>query len=229
MASLPVKNPVSNRESQEDRLAVVIVALASFEPPQNRRPERAAAAGLCFQHARRHRGAEGHRPRPSLPVGRRSRKSPPSRRCKNPTRCSATSRSPASRSASSFPRIRNPTGRRWKARCARWPGRFTRPGRPIRAPACRSIPTPRSPAAEIGCDAAVVPVARGPEARSALAGPPDRAGKSRRDDLSAAGPAFIPDRFRTRRIQFRPPPDAPNGGCPIVGQAGGSGLRIIPK
>jgi hypothetical protein len=34
MASLPLKNPVSNRESKTDRLAVASFAVASFEPPQ---------------------------------------------------------------------------------------------------------------------------------------------------------------------------------------------------
>jgi hypothetical protein len=34
MASLPLKNPVSNRESKTDRLAVATFAMASFEPPQ---------------------------------------------------------------------------------------------------------------------------------------------------------------------------------------------------
>ena len=34
MASPVVKSPVSNRESKQDRLAVVALALASFEPPQ---------------------------------------------------------------------------------------------------------------------------------------------------------------------------------------------------
>ena len=34
MASPAVKSPVSNRESKKDRLAVVALALASFEPPQ---------------------------------------------------------------------------------------------------------------------------------------------------------------------------------------------------
>jgi len=34
MASPVVKSPVSNRESKKDRLAVVALALASFEPPQ---------------------------------------------------------------------------------------------------------------------------------------------------------------------------------------------------
>jgi hypothetical protein len=33
-ASLPLKNPVSNRESKTDRLAVAGFAVASFEPPQ---------------------------------------------------------------------------------------------------------------------------------------------------------------------------------------------------
>ena len=33
-ASLPLKNPVSNRESKTDRLAVATFATASFEPPQ---------------------------------------------------------------------------------------------------------------------------------------------------------------------------------------------------
>jgi hypothetical protein len=35
MASPVVKSPVSNRESKKDRLAVAMLALASFEPPQN--------------------------------------------------------------------------------------------------------------------------------------------------------------------------------------------------
>src|SRR5258708_17687701 len=34
MASPVVKSPVSNRESKKDRLAVVALAMASFEPPQ---------------------------------------------------------------------------------------------------------------------------------------------------------------------------------------------------
>src|SRR4029077_12778395 len=57
----------------------------------------------------------------------------------------------------------------------------------------------RSPAAEIRGDAPVVPVARGPEAGSALAGPPDRPGEGRRADLrrlSAIEPFMTPGRLR---------------------------------
>jgi hypothetical protein len=85
---------------------------------------------------------------------------------------------------------RNPTGRRWRPRCAPSPARFTQSGRPIpmRRHSDRSRGR-RSPAVEIGGDAAAVPVARRPEERSALARPHHRAGKSRRDDLSDCGGA----------------------------------------
>ena len=97
-----VQAPVSNKANKKDRLAVVSYALAAYEPPQtDRGAERAVAPGLCLDCARRYRHAEGSCTCRAQ-RRRRARRSPrlsPSRSRRRTTRCSATSRSPESRTA----------------------------------------------------------------------------------------------------------------------------------
>ena len=144
MASPLINNsPVANRESKQDKLAVTRLALASFDPQQTAslsEPLRQAYASAAPDDIQMPKltapTVEAQAPKPKAVALQ-------SRPCKKPTRCSATSRSPASRNGCGFPPTRNITGRRWKPRCAPWPGR-SMPAAATNVPAAcrRSIPTP---------------------------------------------------------------------------------------
>jgi hypothetical protein len=106
VASAAIQNPVSNKEGKKDRLAVATLALASFGPPQTD----AAVSEPLRQAFASSTPAEVDAPKiVTAPA------TPPMAPQK--PKLAATRRSPASRSASSFLRTRNPIGRRWKARC----------------------------------------------------------------------------------------------------------------
>src|SRR5436190_23656260 len=92
MASPVVKTPVSNKDSKKDRLAVAALALAAFEPPQ----QTAALSEPLRQAYASTAPADIEAPRIAAPAAmaprhrrRPNRRSPTSRRRKNPTRCLA--------------------------------------------------------------------------------------------------------------------------------------------
>ena len=99
MTSPIVESPVANRESKQDKLAVAALALASFEPPQTSslseplRQAYAASSAADIEAAEaRHIGGD------AAGDAREAEACHASRRRRNPMRCSATCRSPASRS-----------------------------------------------------------------------------------------------------------------------------------
>src|SRR6266478_10095510 len=105
MASPVVQGPVANRESKKDRLAVATAtlasaALASYQPPQTvaalSEPLRQAFASADPVDIEMPKMIAAPA---SVPAAPPSRRLPASRQLRNPMRCSATGRSPASRSA----------------------------------------------------------------------------------------------------------------------------------
>jgi len=160
--------------------------------------ERAAAAGLCVRRTSRHRRAE----------------------VRGPTGEPTATGEAEARGKTRPAEILCVAQRRADRRHQGAPETFRRPGILLagggKRAACRGPQDPRHPArqsernrradrsrrrrsaaAEIGGDAAIVPVARRPEAGSAHARPPDRPGKGRRPDLrQARGRATITSRKR---------------------------------
>ncbi len=102
MASSMADGPVSNRESKKDKLAVIIAAQASLEPATDTIPAtplRQAFASSALADIEMPKAADPKAMDPvALPKPKVASKPVPRRR-KNPTRCSATCRSPASRIA----------------------------------------------------------------------------------------------------------------------------------
>ena len=174
MTSPIVKSPVANRESKQDRLAVATLALASFEPPQTGKPERAAAAGLCIQLR--------------LPTSRRRRSQRRwLRRRRRPRKPKAAAKPAPQKSyallsdvqiAGIKERLKLSSDQEsllagGGERAARGGPQDPRnaPGRSERDRRADRSRRRGSPAAEIGGDAAVVPVARGSEAAKCARSP----------------------------------------------------------
>src|SRR5882762_1193286 len=180
MASPVVKSPVSNRESKKDRLAVVALALASFEPPQT--------ASLCIREPCRPPAAEGSRARGD--AGRTAgaakaeacRQAASAKILRVAQRC-ADRRDQGAAQTFFRPGILLAGGGKRVARGGPQDSRNPQ-GRSKRHRHADRSRRRRSSATEIGRDAAVVPVARGSKAGSAHACPHHRAGKGRVDDLS---------------------------------------------
>ena len=109
------QNPVSNREAKKDKLAVATLALASFDPAPSQ-PDVSAAdvtRSLRMAYAAQQSPADIAPPQitspqavtpaamPQAPLAPAAPKvaAKPAHRRRNPMRCSATCRSPASRNA----------------------------------------------------------------------------------------------------------------------------------
>ena len=190
-----VQAPVSNKENKKDRLAVVSYALAAYEPPQATaalsEPLRQAYASTAPADI----GLPKEVAAPAVAAAvsrRRSPRPPPSRQpqknyallsdvqiagIKDRLKLSASQESywPPVETALRAVARKIHAGRQANPECGR---------RADRSRICRS------PAIEIGGDAAAVPVARRPEERSPLARPHHRPGKSRLDDLSGRSAAI---------------------------------------
>ena len=129
LVSPTVQGPVANRRGKTDKLGGRGVALAPVAPPQAVVPgNESLRLAFAIHHGRRRRAEHPYAAGRRLWCRwrRQSRSLPASRRRRNPTRCSATRRSPASRTASSFRVRKSRIGRRWKVHCGPWPGRSTR-------------------------------------------------------------------------------------------------------
>ena len=175
MASPVVKSPVSNRESKKDRLAVVALAMASFEPPQT-----ASLSPPLRQAYASESPADIQPPKVAAPAAMPLAPLAPAK-----PRLAAKPQVQKSYALLSDVQIAG-IKERLKLSADQesyWPAveSALRAKRHRRADRSRRR---RSPAAEIGRDAAVVPAARGSKAGSAHARPHHRAGKSRVDDLS---------------------------------------------
>ena len=130
-----VQAPVSNKENKKDRLAVVSYALAAYRTAADHRgAERAVAPGLCLDRAGRYRHAEGScarrrgTARCAAEAQGRRQAAPAAEKLR------AAERHPDRRHQGAPETVRprrNPTGRRWRPRCAPSRARFTRAGRPI--------------------------------------------------------------------------------------------------
>ena len=172
-------NPVSNKAAKQDKLAVASFALASLEPPQTvtlSEPLRQAFAAAGPADIVPPQIAAPSAPKPKVVA------KPPVQKSyallSDVQIAGIKERLKLSSSQESYwPAVE--TALRGIARKIH-ASRKADPRRPDRSR------RRRSPAAEVGGDAAVVPAARGPEARSAHAGPHHRPGKSRLDDLRRA-------------------------------------------
>jgi hypothetical protein len=141
-----VQAPVSNKENKKDRLAVVSYALAAYEPPQTT----AALSEPLRQAYASTRPADIGLPKEVAPARGAALAAPPKPKAvakpqpqKNYALLSDVQIA-GIKDRLKLSLSRNPTGRRWKPRCAPSPARFMRAGRPTRRlRACRSIPNPQ--------------------------------------------------------------------------------------